>query len=136
MVVCFNQKVIDDEMIDLKVKNRNAGFKFFPQFLLTLSLLTKLADLNVHKIKTDGRQKWTFLQPHTNLFLILRRNEAERKHTAQINQLQYLFFTAYSFGMHATKGSIYQLLNLKRTTTHLIPFSFCLFASFFFSFSD
>merc|ERR1711934_276265 len=55
--------------------------------------------------KTDGRQKWTFLQPHTNFFLILRRNEAERKHTAQINQLQYLFFTAYSFGMHATKGS-------------------------------
>jgi hypothetical protein len=67
-----------------------------------------------------------------NFFLILRRNEAERKHTAR----KLTNYNTYSFGMHATKGSIYQLLNLKRTTTHLIPFSFCLFASFFFSVSD
>jgi hypothetical protein len=33
-------------------------------------------------------------------FLILRWNEAERKHSATT-----ILFTAYSFGMHATKGS-------------------------------
>jgi hypothetical protein len=64
MVVCFNQKVIDDEMKDLKVNTEMQVLNYFSQFLLLqLSLLTKLADLNVHK-KTDGRQKWTFLQPH------------------------------------------------------------------------
>jgi hypothetical protein len=134
MVVCFNQKVIDDEMIDLKVKNRNAGFKFFPQFLLTLSLLTKLADLNVHKIKTDGRQKWTFLQPHTNFFLILRRNEAERKHSATQRRKSKNYNTLFQFGMHATKGSTNFSIS---TPKHLIlyftlPFlSFCIFFLFF-----
>jgi hypothetical protein len=65
MVVCFNQKVIDDEMKDLKVNTEMQVLNHFSQFLLLqLSLLTKLADLNVHKKKTDGRQKWTFLQPH------------------------------------------------------------------------
>jgi hypothetical protein len=104
MVVCFNQKVIDDEMKDLKVNTEMQVLNHFSQFLLLqLSLLTKLADLNVHK-KTDGRQKWTFLQPY--FFLILRRNEAERKHSAKKKSSNYnTFFTAYSFGMHATKGS-------------------------------
>jgi hypothetical protein len=50
MVVCFNQKVIDDEMKDLKVNTEMQVLNHFSQFLLLqLSLLTKLADLNVHK---------------------------------------------------------------------------------------
>jgi hypothetical protein len=49
MVVCFNQKVIDDEMKDLKVNTEMQVLNHFSQFLLLqLSLLTKLADLNVH----------------------------------------------------------------------------------------
>lgn len=73
-------------------------------------------------------------------FLILRRNEAERKHSAKKNlNLQYFFHTAY---IHSActlpKGLFrtYQLLNLKKElqTTHLIPFfflSFCIFLLLF-----
>lgn len=90
-----------------KSEKPKCRFQIFPSIsaFTTLSLLTKLADLNVHKIKTDGRQKWTFLQPHTNFFLILRRNEAERKHTAQINQLQYFFHRL--FIRHARYQRVY-----------------------------
>jgi len=85
----------------MQVSNFSLNFCFYNSFATNKACGFECSQ----NTKTDGRQKWTFLQPHTNFFLILRRNEAERKHTAQINQLQYLFFTAYSFGMHATKGS-------------------------------
>lgn len=90
-----------------KSEKPKCRFQIFPSIsaFTTLSLLTKLADLNVHKIQKRTDVKNGRFYNLTNFFLILRRNEAERKHTAQINQLQYLFFTAYSFGMHATKGS-------------------------------
>jgi hypothetical protein len=102
MVVCFNQKVIDDEMKDLKVNTEMQVLNHFSQFLLLqLSLLTKLADLNVHKKKRTDVKNGRFYNL-TNFFLILRRNEAERKHSAKNYNT---FFTAYSFGMHATKGS-------------------------------
>lgn len=61
MVVCFNQKVIDDKMLDLKVENRNAGFNQ----LLSISAFTtfatnkafRTADLNVHKTKNGRTSK-------------------------------------------------------------------------------
>jgi hypothetical protein len=84
MVVCFNQKVIDDEMKDLKVNTEMQVLNHFSQFLLLqLSLLTKLADLNVHKKKRTDVKNGRFYNL-TNFFLILRRNEAERKHSAKI----------------------------------------------------
>jgi hypothetical protein len=94
-------------------------------------------------IKTDGRQKWTFLQPY--FFLILRRNEAERKHSAKNHLTTILFSPPIHSACTLPKG-LPTSQSQKRTTTHLIPpylkskettlFSFCLFASFFFSFSD
>jgi hypothetical protein len=145
MVVCFNQKVIDDEMKDLKVNTEMQVLNHFSQFLLLqLSLLTKLADLNVHKKKRTDVKNGRFYNL-TNFFLILRRNEAERKHSAKNHLTTILFSPPIHSACTLPKG-LPTSQSQKRTTTHLIPpylkskettlFSFCLFASFFFSFSD
>jgi hypothetical protein len=89
---------------------------------------------------TDRRQKWTFLQPQ--FFLILRRNEAERKHSAKkLPTLQYFSPPIHS-ACTLPKG-LPTSQSQKRTTTHLIPpylkskettlffLSFCIFLLLF-----
>lgn len=90
-----------------------------------------------HQFRTaDNSQRTDVRNGRFYITLILRRNEAERN-----NALQY--FQAYSFGMHATKGSTnFSISN--QNPSHPIFFYqkrrkklfFCLFASFFFSFRD
>jgi len=110
MVVCFNQKVIDYKMIDLKMNYRNAGFKFqfFSISAFTTFATNKARGFECSQIKKNGRTSKMDVSTQPQIFfLILRRNEAERKHSAKKSKSTILFsHRLYSFGMHATKGSI------------------------------
>jgi len=88
-----------------------------------------------HQFRTaDNSQRTDVRNGRFYITLILRRNEAERN-----NALQY--FQAYSFGMHATKGSTnFSISN--QNPSHPIFFyqkrrkknsflSFCIFLLFF-----
>jgi hypothetical protein len=107
-------------MKDLKVNTEMQVLNHFSQFLLLqLSLLTKLADLNVHKKKRTDVKNGRFYNL-TNFFLILRRNEAERKHSAKNHLTTILFSPPIHSACTLPKG-LPTSQSQKRTTTHLIP---------------
>lgn len=88
---------------------------FFSIFCFNLSFATSSFELRIwiHKKQTDGRQNGHFY----NLFSWFLEGTRLSVNTAQ--KTTTILFTAYSFGMHATKGST---TNFSISTpTHLIP---------------